>query len=166
MSSFRLRPEFTHTLDMGVDDARRRIEEAVAADGGHCELMSFPGFMCLRIPREERHYWSPRLNLSLEQGEDGGTRIHGIYGPNANLWSSLLYLYLVVGSIGLFSGILGACQWKLGMSPWGAWISGVMAAIAIGLYLGAQLGQKLGARQMFHLHGICERALGRVVEIH
>lgn len=166
MSSFRLRPRFTHLLELGVQETRDRIVQKVKSDGGRCEVKSFPGFVCLRIPEADRHYWSPRLNLSLDENEDGHTVIQGTYGPNANMWSSFLYGYLLVGSVGLFSGMLGACQSCLGMTPWGLWVFGATLAIAIGMYLMAQFGQKLAAQQTFLLHQIYESAVGQHVEIH
>jgi hypothetical protein len=165
MSSFRIRPTFTQILDLPVDEARERIVSRVEENEDRCEVKNFPGFICLRIPAEHRRYWTPRLNLSLYPTDDGQTRIEGTYGPNANMWSSFLYGYLLIGSIGLFSGIFGFCQAKLGMQPWGLWIFGAALAIAIGMYVMAQMGQKLGARQMFQLHQIYEDAMGATVEI-
>lgn len=165
MSSFRLRPRFTQMLDLGVDAAREKIVGQVARDGARCEVKSFPGFVCLRIPEAERHCWSPRLNLSLEAEGAEQTRVEGIYGPNANMWAAMLYAYLIVGSLGVFSGILGGCQCKLGMTPWGLWIFSSMLVIAAGLYAMAQVGQKLGAQQTFLLHQIYESAVGQRVEI-
>lgn len=49
--------------------------------------------------------------------------------------------------------------------PWGLWIFGGMVAVAVGLYVSAQFGQKLGARQTFLLHQIYESAMGATVEI-
>ena len=165
MSSFRIRPRFSQTLDLGIDEARERIVGEVNAGDHRCEVKSFPGFICLRIPEEDRHFWSPRLNLSLNAAADGKTRIEGTYGPNANVWSLFLYGYLLTGSVGLFSGTLGFAQWLIGMLPWGLWIFGVMLAIGVGLYVLAQFGQKMGAQQTFRLHQIYETAMGRTVEI-
>jgi hypothetical protein len=166
MSSFRLRPRFTHALPVSVDAAREQIVAKLKQDGARCEVKNFPGFICLRVPEEDRHYWSPRLNLSLDATPDGHTKIEGTYGPNANMWSSFLYGYMIVGSVGLFSGMLGACQRCLGMTAWGLWIFGAMLAIAIGMYLLAQFGQKIGAQQTFLLHQIYESAVDQKVEIH
>lgn len=165
MSSFRLRPRFSHELEMSVDQAREWIVGKVKGGGAHCEVKSFPGFVCLRVPEADRHYWSPRLNISLEPDGDGKTKVQGIYGPNASMWSSFLYGYMLVGCVGTFSGILGFCQCSLHMQTWGLWIFGAMVAIALGMYLLAQFGQKIGARQTFQLHQIYETAVGREVEI-
>lgn len=165
MSSFRLRPRFSQVLDLGVEEARQKIVQQVKQSGARCEVKSFPGYLSLRIPEEDQHYWSPQLQLSLDPEGDGKTRVEGTYGPNTNMWASFLYGYLFVGSAGLFSGMLGACQWWLGETSWGLWIFGAMLAIAISLYLLAQFGQKLGARQTFLLHQVYEAATGREVEI-
>ena len=166
MSSFGIRPHFTQTLDLAPSEAQRRIVSGVEAGNDGCEVKNFEGYICLRIPERDRHFWSPRLTLSLEPTEDGRTRIEGVYGPNANVWSLFLYGYLLSGTFGLFSGIYGSVQWSLKQSPWALWIFGLMAAIALGLYVLAQFGQKLGALQTFRLHRIYEEAMGRTVEIH
>jgi hypothetical protein len=165
MSSFRIRPRFTQTVDLDLETAQQRLFAHVNREGSRCEVKNFPGFISLRIPEQDQHFWSPQLHLSLESGDDGKTVIHGIYGPNTNVWSLFLYGYLLVGSLGLFSGILGFCQWMIGSLAWGLWIFGVMLAAAVALYLIAQFGQKLGAQQTFLLHLTYEGAMGFPVEI-
>jgi len=165
MSSFRLRPRFKHSIDLGVEAARERIVQGVREDADRCEVKSFPGYVSLNVLEKDSHYWSPRLNLSLEPDGDGKTRVEGTYGPNTNVWAAFLYGYLFVGSASLFSGMLGACQFWLNMQPWGLWIFGVTLLIMAGMYVSAQLGQKIGAQQTFLLHQVYERAVGESVEI-
>jgi hypothetical protein len=165
MSSFRLRPGFSHVLDRGVDSARDLIVEGARGHADRCEVRSFPGYVCLHVLERDGHFWSPRLSLSLELEMDGRTRVTGTYGPNTNVWSAFLYGYMLVGSAGLFSGLLGLCQWWLKMTPWGLWIFGLMLIIAAGMYVFAQMGQKIGAQQTFMLHQIYEEVVGSRVEI-
>lgn len=166
MSSFRLRPRFTHSIELGVEAARERIVQGVHVDADRCEVKSFPGYVSLNVLEKDSHYWSPRLNLSLEPDGDSKTRVEGTYGPNTNVWAAFLYGYLFVGSASLFSGMLGACQLWLNMQPWGLWIFGVTLLIMAGMYVFAQLGQKIGAQQTFLLHQVYEKAVGESVEIH
>lgn len=164
MSSFRLRPHFTHRLDMNVEEARAWLERGMRENTDRCEVKSFPGYLSLRILEAEQHYWSPQLQLSLDPDGEGAL-VTGTYGPNTNLWSSFVYAYLILASAALFSGILGMCQWCIGQTPWGLWILGVALTIAAGLYISAQMGQKLGAQQTFQLHRVYEAAIGREVAI-
>lgn len=164
MSSFRLRPHFTHRLDMNVEQARSWLESGMREHAERCEVKSFPGYLSLRILESEQHYWSPQLQLSLDPDGDGAL-VTGTYGPNTNLWSSFVYAYLILASAALFSGILGMCQWCIGQTPWGLWILGLALAISAGLYISAQMGQKLGVQQTFQLHRVYEAAIGREVTI-
>lgn len=166
MISLSLRPSFSQVLDLGVEEARERIVEQVHQNEAQCELKSFPGFICLRIPIEDRHFWSPRLNISLEAVETGKTHVNGTFGPNANMWSSYLYGYLFIGSVALFSGLLGACQLALGMSAWGMWIFTAMLVIGFGMFLAALVGQRLASPQSEVLQRIYEAAVDKPVEVH
>lgn len=166
MSSFHIRPRFTQTLAMSVEEARQRIIEEVEKGAESCDVKSFPGFICLQIPEAEQHFWSPRLNLNLDPEENGHTHIVGIYGPNTNVWSMFLYSYLLSGTLAVFSAVLGFAQSMVGANAWGWMIFAAMMIIIVGLYVFAQFGQKLGAQQTFRLHRIYEAAIGRSVDIH
>jgi bacteriorhodopsin len=76
-----------------------------------------------------------------------------------------LYGYLITGLLSTFAGILGAAQMLTSAYPWGFWIVGAMALVALVLYLSAQLGQKLGAWQTFQLHQAYQTAIGQPADI-
>ena len=170
MSSFRIRPRFSQRFDLEPDQVRARIVDYIARGderppGSRVEVKNFPGYVTLRIPEEDQHFWSPLLNLSLDSGGEGKTVIHGIYGPNANVWTIFLYGYLLFGSLAMFAGLLGISQWVVGVKAWGLIALSVLSGVLIGLYLLAQFGQKLAARQTYLLHLTYEAAVGRAVEI-
>jgi hypothetical protein len=165
MSSFRLRPSFSHTLDSNLEQTRARLLASLALASPALEVKDFPGFIGLHIAAAERRYWSPRLFLSLTATSDGATRIDGTYGPEMEIWAVFLYGYLITGLLGTFAGILGAAQMLTEADPWGFWVVGAMALIAAVLYLSAQLGQKFGAWQTFQLHQAYQSAVGHPAEI-
>lgn len=165
MSSFRIRPRFAHTLDCSPDETRRRLLAAFAAPDSGFEVKEFPGYISVFIAAGQRRFWSPRLSLNFEATTDGTTHIAGTYGPDADLWSLFLYGYLMTGLAGTFAGIWGFAQLIVHQSPWGLWVMAAMAGLAALLYLGAQLGQKLGAWQTFQLHQAYQTAAGRPAEI-
>ena len=165
MSSFRVRPRFSHIIDLNPDETQSKILEEISPGTHRCEVKSFPGYLCLRIPEEQRHFWSPRLTLSLDPSGEGKTCIEGVYGPNANVWSLFLYGYLISGSIALFSGCLGLAQVMIDQRAWGLWIFWPSLVVIIALYFTAQFGQKLGAAQTFQLHQAYENTIGKSVEI-
>jgi hypothetical protein len=165
MSSFRVRPRFVQTVPLSPQQIEDRVSAALAERCRGCELKRFPGYLTLRIPEDEQHFWSPQLTLSLDPDEAGGTTISGIYGPRTNVWSMFLYGYLIVGTLATFTGIFGIAQWVVGARPWGLAPFAIFVALALALYLFAQFGQKLGARQTYTLHLAYEAAIGESVEI-
>lgn len=166
MSSFRIRPHFEETVEWDVETAQQRLLDGLRQKGARCKVMDFPGYVTLRIPDQEQHFWSPQLTISLEPTDDGRTRLEGTYGPNTSVWSMYLYGYLLVGTASLFAAVFGLSQWLAGTRAWGLWILAGLATCAAGFYLVAQFGQKLGARQTFQLHQELEAAVGRTVDIH
>lgn len=165
MISWKLRPSFRQVLDFGSEQARERIVEQVLLNQSKCEVKSFPSFICIRIPMEDRHFWSPRLNISLEEDESGHTHVRGTFGPNANVWTLYLYGYLLTGSVGIFSGLFGACQLSLGMPAWGMWVFTGMLAIALAMLLASRVGQRLAAPQSKILEKIYVDAVRQEVDI-
>jgi len=152
LSSFRVRPRFEQTISLSPEAVRERILGSLREHSPELVVKDFPGFVGIHMPDADRRYWSPRLFLSLDPAPEGGTRIEGIYGPEIEIWSVFLYGYLSTGLLGTFSGILGGAQLFVESYPWGFWVCGGMAFLALLLYLFAQLGQKLGAWQTFRLH--------------
>lgn len=167
MSSFHIRPRFRQVVEMDPDAVREKIITQLSEKEDQFEVKNFTDFVCLRIHQKDRHFWSPRLNLSLESADEPGkTIIHGIYGPNANVWSLMLFSYLIVGFLGFIAGVIGVSQWVIGTSTWGFWLLGIAAVLLIALYVVAQTGQKLGAQQTFFIHQAYESAVGTPVEVH
>ncbi len=165
MSSFRVRPRFVQRVPLSPAEIEERLAAKIAERCRDCELKRFPGYLTLRIPEAEQHFWSPQLTLSLDPDEKEGTTISGIYGPRTNVWSMFLYGYLIVGTLSTFTGIFGIAQWVVGIKPWGLALFALFMALALALYLLAQFGQKLGARQTYTLHLAYESAIGASVEI-
>lgn len=165
MSSFRVRPRFTQTVPLDPGEVEERLSHTIHERCRGCYLLRFPGYLTLRIPEDQQHFWSPQLTLSLDPDEEGGTRISGIYGPRTNVWSMFLYGYLIVGVLGTFTGIFGIAQWVVGARAWGLIPFATFLVLAVGLYVLAQFGQKIGARQTYTLHLAYEAAIGETVAI-
>jgi hypothetical protein len=162
LSSFRVRPRFEQIVPVPREAAHATLLRGLAAHAPSLVLKPLPGFIGIHLPDAERHTWSPRLFLSIDAAPDGGTRIEGIYGPEIEVWSVFLYGYLSTGLLGTFSCIYGSAQLLLDDHPWALYVTACMAIIAGLLYLGAQLGQKLGAEQTYRLHQAYTAAVAKV----
>ncbi len=150
---------------MGLEDARELIVGQVGRNHPNCEVKGYRGFICIRLPQEERHFWTPRLHISLETDESGNTQARGTFGPNANVWSLYLYGYLIIGIVAMFSGMFGACQLFVGVPAWGLWVFSGMLVCALSLYLASRIGQRIASPQSKFLEKIYAEAVGQTIEV-
>ena len=163
MTSFRIRPKFELSYpeksQTVIERLSKKIEEEPLFD-----TVEIPGHYILKIKKEEQHYWSPQLNLKLEDQEDG-TLIKGRYEPHHNVWTLFILIYLALAILSLFVLIFGVSQWGLGLPAKILWVLPLLLLMAVGLYFVSQVGQKLGAEETFALHHFVEEGLDTKIHI-
>ncbi len=165
MTSFRFRPRFEHVTTRSSDE----LEEAFRSQQGDglcaCSAQVVQGHVVIKINQEDRHYWSPQLNINLEPG-DGITTIKGLYGPSPAVWGMFTLAYGAIAVLLLFIAIIGFSKKSLGMDAPILWLLPILAAAGIALYVASQLGQKFGADQTYRLHHFLEDVVGEKIVIH
>lgn len=164
MTSLRIRPRFHQIIAASPDKVEERMKLKLKEPQNDCIGSVIPGFIVIKIPRSERHYWSPQLSLSLEEHEEG-TLVRGLYGPKPTVWAMFMFGYSTLGLIGLFIAIIGFSKVSLGLEAPVLWILPVLAGLALVLYFVAQTGQKIGVEQTFTIHHFYEEAIGEKVHI-
>ena len=164
MSSFRLRPRFMHYTSSTQEEIEQMVRQEIEKEDEVCDLRVLSGHIRVRIKEEERHFWSPQLDLSIEK-EDGKTLIRGFYGPNPNTWALFTYGYVILGILFTFDAIWCLSKWSLDKPAPESWSLLIIAALALALYIIAQFGQKIGAEQMYKLHFFYQRVIGERVTI-
>ena len=164
MTSVRIRPRFRLHSSESIANIQQNIHDKLKVDGSPCIGVIVPGFITLKIPTLERHFWSPQLTLTLEK-EDDKTLIRGLYGPNPTVWAIFTMGYGATGILALFAAVLGLSQLTLKSSPWGLWILPGLVVVAAILYFASQTGQKLGVEQTFTIHHFLEESLGEKIHI-
>ncbi len=164
MPSFRIRPRFKQLSGMSQAEFLARAQELKQSRSGDFVLQSMNDYIVIKIPSEERHSWSPQLELGFEQVENQ-TLIRGHYGPNPGTWMLFMYGYAILGIMFSFVGVLVMSKMTLGKPYPEIWYLLLITGLALILYLGAQLGQKLGAEHLFRLHFFFQEIMGERVSI-
>ncbi len=166
MTSFRIRPKFEIEHEMSIPQMTNRIKEVLVQEGNPFDAVETPGHLILKVKKEDQHYWSPQLNLMFIETEgNSGIKIKGRYEPHHNVWTLFILLYLAIAILILFLSIIGFSRMGLGMSAKILWVVPVLGAMAIGLYIVSQIGQKLGADETYSLHHFIEYCLDRKIHI-
>ncbi|MEM9280813.1 MAG: hypothetical protein AAGA96_03220 [Verrucomicrobiota bacterium] len=165
MSSFRVRPRFRQVVDGEMEKVGSFIVDHVTENSERCIAKKFPGFVRIRIPENDQHFWTPRLTLSLYPEGENKTLVCGVYGPNANVWGIFLYGYLVTGFLTMISAVFVISEWAIGkeLETLPYLIPSSISLVA--LYLTAQMGQKIASQQTYLLHQAYEEAIGEPIEV-
>lgn len=164
MTSFRIRPRFSVISELPQEEILESMKQELKKEECECIGVVIPGHATVKIHPNNIHFWSPQLDLSLED-EDKGTLIRGLYGPNPSVWSLFAFGYLVIGILFMFIIIIGFSAVSLNEDTYVLWGLPILIGLAIGIYLLSQLGQKIGAEQTFTLHHFIEKVLEQKVGI-
>lgn len=159
MTSVHIRPRFRHYLAEDELVLRERLLEGLGKHS-NIHVVKARSYLIVEYNPEHRHYWSPQLQLSFEDDDEGQTLIRGLYGPHPNVWAIFFYGYAAMGVLGTFFAVIGFSQYILNHTTWAFLALAACAVVAVLLYVIAQFGQKVGAEQTFDLHHIYTEIMG------
>lgn len=140
-------------------DAALAAVQSWAEYSPRCRVISASSrHLVLSVGADEATTWSPYLDLDFEPQPDG-TRIRGRFGPSPHVWTFFLAIYAALTFVCIGSAMFGLSQMTMGAEPWALWVMPV-GGVMMGLtYLGALVGQRLGAEQMQELQLTLDDAL-------
>ena len=164
MTSFRIRPKFEASVEKTSEEIIKILNHGLELANHPFDSIDYPGHFIIRIKKENQHYWSPQLNLTFDDQENG-CLVRGRYEPHPNVWTLFVLLYLALSILVLFVAILGLTRINLGMEARILWILPILGALAAGMYLVSQIGQKLGAEETFDIHHLVENSLEMKIHI-
>lgn len=150
MSSFKLRPRTKVELNKSIEEISNDFKTAIDNSNKIVGTVA-KQFIILKINQKERHFWSPQLTIMVEDNPDGVT-LRGLYGPKQSIWAMFAFTYGVLGMLATVFAIWGAVEIQLYDDPTMFYFIPVIIILGIVTYIIAQLGQKIGAEQMYDLH--------------
>ena len=112
------------------------------------------------VPEAEEHFWSPQLQLQLEEQENQSTLIRGHYGPKPNLWTLFMFIHFGVAVVfaifatKLFTDISLNQEYRTALI-----FTIAMPVVWILFYLFGRWGKKKGHGQMQELDAFVKEVL-------
>ena len=164
MTSFRVRPKFRIECTCKPQNLVARINNSLENKHEQIEGKVFLTHGLFRIVPEHQHFWSPQLNVSFEETDDG-TILRGMYGPHPTVWAVFLFGYAILGLSTFFITIIGLVKYSLHIESQILWFLPFLVGGLILLYIVAQTGQKMGVEQTFQLHHFFEESIDEQVHI-
>ncbi len=147
-----IRPRFKLHSSIEPNQLAKIIVEAIKEDPsviGH----ESNGLCMLKIPINDRHYWSPELTVRIEERVDGkdGSYLSCLVGPQQSVWAMFAFIYGTIAMIAVFGGMYGLTQIELGKPSWMVWLFPIGIILLPSIYTLSKIGQKKGRNQMLHL---------------
>jgi hypothetical protein len=135
----------------GILDAWRRL------DPGFCQGQIFRKHAVVEVQNQKRSFWSPYLNLEVEDEPDGAA-IRGRFSPHPHVWTLFMAIYILLAIVATAGLVYGFVQYTLGEPPWGALITPAAVALFGFVYGATLIGQGLGAEQMYIMRTLVDCA--------
>lgn len=158
MSSVELRPRFRYTTALSHDEIADRIR-AYQKEKPVARLSSATEYhVTIRIPKTDQHYWSPQLDISMEEDEDG-LFLRCLVGPSPSVWTKFVFFYAVIGFVALIGSILGMSQMMIEKMPTGFIAFPIAIAAFVVVYSMGQTGKQLGRDETILLKNFFEEAM-------
>lgn len=166
-----MRPRFRLPVPMSADDTVRLLQRRLADEACPCRgsIAGNHRVIDLRVLEDDRHFWSPALSLTVAEtgegaeegsGERPGAVVHGIVGPNPNVWTLFAMGYMGLLTLLTGFGIFGLVQYWLQLRPWGLYVVPLLVLAMVAMYMASRVGQGLAAPQTALLRHFVEDALG------
>ena len=154
-----VRPRFTMSLPKSTAHHVAALESATSEQDSGCEIRVLGDHVDVRVVEEDRHRWSPCVQLEFESGEDG-TLVRGLIGPNPNVWTMFAFINIAILLGAILGLIFGLAQLFIDQHPSALWSLPVAALLFGVTYAVSQVGQRCAAEQTRHLMSVVENTLG------
>lgn len=160
-STLRFRPRFKVTIEASPDDIAKSMKDYLERRNAEGVRIHHIGqHIVLRVDPAKQHFWSPQMDISMDDSEGDQTVLRCLIAPMPAIWTLYVFLYSLLGLGGIVSLMAGFSQWALDHSPWAWYFLPVSAVGAVLMVLFAKFGQQLALEEMQLFKGIVHESLG------
>lgn len=153
----KIRPRFKIIAHQKMEPTMNAVYEHSKSDTTII-TSKFLHFIKLQVPENEQHYWSPVLSISFEE-EENETIIRGIIGPNEKVWTMFVFIYSLLGVIGLFGTIYAFVQYQVYDNPFFLNFTPLAPLLLASVFITSKQGKNKANPQMIHLLKVFRRSV-------
>ena len=151
-----MRPRFELQLPVTREAWLDALRSALENDPESLRGQVFRKHAVVEMRDGERTFWSPYLNLEVEDEPDGSV-IRGRFSPHPNVWTMFMAVYILLAIVALGGLSYGIVQYTLGQPPWSLLVAPAAVAVFGFVYGATLIGQGLGAEQMYMMRSLIDR---------
>lgn len=156
----KIRPRFKLESPESMETIMHLIMKAAQEDKTIVSLQQQNRFIKITIPENEKHYWSPVLNISCDNKEiTDKTIIRGHIGPSENVWGLFVLTYAAIGILGFFATVWAYVQWVLEKETVYFYAFPITLALMLSIFTTSKFGQKKANLQTLHIMRFLRKAV-------
>lgn len=171
----RMRPSFILEVPCRFRDAMEILRDRLGDNpqGVEGSFSSKHGVLCM--PETDRRFWSPCLDLTLDEVTDrvGSSapsrpetvKVWGTFSPRPEIWTGFVFAIGTLVIVSLASLFFGVAQLMLAHPPWALVVPVVATLLGGAIYTSALVGQGLSADDMYQMRAYVEACLQEAQEI-
>lgn len=129
---------------------------------GDCKYCSkiVDGHIVIDVPKNENHFWSPQLNIEIEQTDIDKTIVKGLFGPKPQVWTLFMFFHFAVAVAFIGFAVMAYVQWSL-KTDFSLALTIVIALpiVWVLMYFLGRLGKSTGNKQMDELYQFMMKTL-------
>jgi len=153
-----MKPKFTIPLDKKEEIVFKCLDKILRSERFPVTGQVLKNHAFVQLPREERSFLSPYLNLSMREDENGKSLV-GRFSPHPHVWTGFMAIYAILALVGLGGFVYGWAQTLIGESPVMMWVLPICLAVIAFVYGAAVIGQGLTSSEMYTLRNVVDRAV-------
>lgn len=156
--SAELRPRVKIITPLKKEEVIKKLKEKIDDPNTPCTGWAKEEYALICAPENDRHIWTPQLNLQFGEQENG-TEVRGVIGPSASVWTAFAFAFSLLGFIAFVSLFWGLSRLSLDYSAHILWLVPVSLILILAVYLLARIGQQLTKKQVRELKKMVENTL-------
>lgn len=160
-----IRPRFVLRIQSDPEQAMQYIADRIPTDSSVSGIRS-NGYIFLKIPLAQQHYWSPELSVRIEKQDYlEYTSVHGLVGPRQAVWAMFALIYAALTLATTFVGMFGAVYYQTKGDPFYLYFIPLGLVLISTVFLTAKAGQRKGRDEMLHLISFLYHSLDELGEV-
>lgn len=107
----------------------------------------------IKIPKARQEFWSPQLDLVINELSENSAEVRGLFGPRSTVWTLFMFLHFIVAVLFIGFGVWAYSNYSLG-EPFAVPIVLMLLMVLAWfvLYFMGRMGKSTGKGQMLELH--------------
>jgi len=152
-SDIHLRPRFKMEFNENVQNLLSKFKDAIKdKDCRYC-CKVVGNHVVIDVSVKENHFWSPQLNIEIEEVDEHRSIVKGLFGPKPQVWTLFMFFHFAVAVAFIGFSIMTYVKWMLKEDYSFALLMVILLPVLwILMYFLGRIGKKTGHQQMNELH--------------